>query len=230
MNERDRHRDVYGFPANLTVPYGWRTADDQPIATETFDDLVDLLEQLEAKSPGDVIIQSPGPHVNTLRLCRVIRQHTEAPIRLVTSAMTADEQEVAFQVGITSIHDVSNGYHAIFQELRPLGPPLEVKRLDIGTLVVDLARRRTISGNVALALTKTEFEILVKFARNPGETISRQELISHVWGKSWFGVANVLDTHVGHLRAKLRDAGHHDAIVTVRGVGWYLEPQFEKDR
>ena len=56
---------------------------------------------------------------------------------------------------------------------------------------------------------------------NPGQTLDRETLLNRVWGYDWYGNARVVDTHVQHLRRKLRQCyPDEDLILTVRGVGY----------
>ena len=85
-------------------------------------------------------------------------------------------------------------------------------------LVVDPARRTvTVRGDV-VALTATEFDILVALARDPGVVISRGQLLDRVWGPEFVGDDHLVDVHVANLRHKIGDG----FVETVRGVGYRL--------
>lgn len=62
-------------------------------------------------------------------------------------------------------------------------------------------------------------------ARHPGEVISRTKLLEHVWDENYLGSTNIVDQYVGALRRKLERPFDRPLIVTVRGVGFKLEPQ-----
>ena len=70
-----------------------------------------------------------------------------------------------------------------------------------------------------------EFELLEMFLRNPGRVLTRGQLIDRVWGSDYVGDTKTLDVHVKRLRAKLEpDPGDPKYLVTVRGLGYKLEP------
>jgi two-component system phosphate regulon response regulator PhoB len=69
-----------------------------------------------------------------------------------------------------------------------------------------------------VALTTTEFRLLLALARRPGRVRSREELLSTAWGHESHGYDRTVDTHVRRLRAKLGEA--QDLIETVRGLGY----------
>ena len=70
----------------------------------------------------------------------------------------------------------------------------------------------------AIELTAREFTLLEVFLRHPGQVLSREQLLSHVWGYDFDPGSNVVDVYVGYLRRKLG----RDRIETVRGMGYAL--------
>jgi DNA-binding response OmpR family regulator len=78
-------------------------------------------------------------------------------------------------------------------------------------------KREVKYGGRSPRLTRKEFELLLLLARNPGKVISREEIVSAVWGSSWS--QRTVDTHISNLRSKLGDRG---LIVSVRGVGFMM--------
>jgi DNA-binding response OmpR family regulator len=70
-------------------------------------------------------------------------------------------------------------------------------------------------------LTITEFNLLACFLKSGGKTLSRDDLLSTVWGQSYRGTERTVDTHINRLRGKLGKAEYF--IKTVRGVGYRLE-------
>ncbi len=88
-----------------------------------------------------------------------------------------------------------------------------------GDVVLDvLARRATVNG-VEVELSTREFALAEQFLRNPGEVLTRELLLSRVWGMDFDPGSNVVDVYVRYLRAKV--GPQH--IVTVRGVGYRWE-------
>lgn len=84
-------------------------------------------------------------------------------------------------------------------------------------LAVDLAGHRTYAGGNEVHLTATEYDLLMYLLRRPGQVITRDELLSGVWGYTAAGGTRTVDVHVAQLRAKL---GEHSPLRTVRGVGY----------
>lgn len=94
----------------------------------------------------------------------------------------------------------------------------EVAVLRHGHLALDLRTRRMRVDGRVVELTAREFALAETFLRNPGQVLSRQQLLSHVWGFDFDPGSNVVDVYVRYLRRKL-GAGH---IETVRGMGYRL--------
>ncbi len=95
----------------------------------------------------------------------------------------------------------------------------EVTVLRAGDAGLDLRTRRVSVGDRSLELTAREFALAETFFRHPGQVLSREQLLSHVWGYDYDPGSNVVDVYVGYLRKKLGE----ERIVTVRGMGYRLE-------
>ena len=87
-----------------------------------------------------------------------------------------------------------------------------------GDLTLDLRTRRASVGGRGIELSAREFTMLEVFMRHSGQVLSREQLLSHVWGYDYDPGSNVVDVYVGYLRKKLG----RDRIQTVRGMGYAL--------
>jgi len=90
--------------------------------------------------------------------------------------------------------------------------------LTAGELSLDLRTRMASVDGRAIELSAREFTMLEVFLRHPGQVMSREQLLSHVWGYYYDPGSNVVDVYVGYLRKKLG----RDRIRTVRGMGYAL--------
>jgi DNA-binding response OmpR family regulator len=97
--------------------------------------------------------------------------------------------------------------------------------LAVGDIEVDLLSRRVTRGGVAVALSTTEFELLVQLMRHPGQVLTREQILSTVWGYQHDPATNVVDVYIGYLRRKLggSDGPASVPIQTVRRVGYRLD-------
>jgi DNA-binding response OmpR family regulator len=93
-------------------------------------------------------------------------------------------------------------------------------------LVLREARGTVHRGADQLPLTLTEFRLLCELAASPGRVFSRQALLERVWEHGFFGDERLVDVHVRRLRTKVeRDPSAPRVVVTVRGLGYRLDPQ-----
>ena len=90
-----------------------------------------------------------------------------------------------------------------------------------GAVALDLRRRRAEVDGATVELSAREFTMLEVFLRHPGQVMSREQLLSHVWGYDFDPGSNVVDVYVGYLRRKLGK----DRIETVRGMGYALREE-----
>ncbi|WP_110205237.1 response regulator transcription factor [Nocardioides daejeonensis] len=95
-----------------------------------------------------------------------------------------------------------------------------VEKLSAGGVELDLRTRRATIAGRAVDLSAREFALLEIFLLNPGQVLSREQLLDHVWGLDFDPGSNVVDVYVGYLRRKVGAR----AITTVRGMGYRLEP------
>lgn len=91
-----------------------------------------------------------------------------------------------------------------------------------GDIEVDLMTRKVRRDGVQVALSTTEFELLVYLMRHHGQVVSREQILSAVWGYQHDPATNVVDVYVGYLRRKLGRPDRPAPIFTVRGVGYRL--------
>jgi DNA-binding response OmpR family regulator len=90
--------------------------------------------------------------------------------------------------------------------------------LRVGGIALDVARREVMVGGRSMSLSAREFSLLQAFLMHPGQTLSRQELLSMAWDMDFDPQTNLVDVYVGYLRRKLGET----VVETVRGTGYRL--------
>jgi two-component system, OmpR family, copper resistance phosphate regulon response regulator CusR len=108
--------------------------------------------------------------------------------------------------------------------LRDGGEP-EPTMLTAGNVTLDLRTRRARVGDGTVELTAREFTLMETLMRHPGQVLSREQLLSHVWGYDFDPNSNVVDVYIRYLRQKLG----HGFIETIRGMGYRLNPEVARD-
>ncbi len=168
-------------------------------------------------------------------VCRSLREEGDwTPVLFVTARDDEAERIRGLELGaddyITKPFSPRELVARLRTVLRRSEGPTEAGCVVLGPVRVDLDSRRVrIDGDEASAdvpLTATEFDLLVFLARRPGRVISREELLSSVWGYSAAGGTRTVDVHIAQLRGKLsaglgaRLGPEADLIRTVRGIGY----------
>ena len=117
--------------------------------------------------------------------------------------------------------DVRRALARRFRTPPSAGPPADTLRFDD----LQLCRRTHVvqRGSRTIELTRTEFDLLELFLRNPGVVLTRETIAHHVWGYEDFAaMSNSPNVYIGYLRRKTEAGGEPRLIHTVRGVGYVL--------
>jgi len=148
------------------------------------------------------------------------------PAVFLTARGELDERVRGFEVGADDYLVKPFAISELVARLRAIlrrGPQLQPERLVIADLEIEPARHRAArSGNV-LDLTPKEFALLWLLARHRGEVLSRTLIAERVWDMYYDSETNVVDVHIGRLRAKVDAPFAKRLIHTVRGVGYVLD-------
>jgi len=103
---------------------------------------------------------------------------------------------------------------------RKVSEPLVLKLAD---LVVDTKKHEVVRAGKVIHLTPKEYRLLDMLMRNPGQALSRRQLMNNAWGPEFSETNNELNVHVRYLRKKIDSAGLKKIIHTVRGVGFAIK-------
>lgn len=162
------------------------------------------------------------PDLDGVELCRQVRQRSAMPIIVVTARSAESDRVDALDAGADDYIVKPFGFEELTARMRAVlrragGDPTS---LECGRLRIDVAARRVLVDDQAIALTGKEFDILACLALEPGRVVSREEIFDRVWDEHWYGPRKVLDVHLAAVRRKLGDAV---LIETVYGRGFRLE-------
>ncbi|MEO7753029.1 MAG: response regulator transcription factor [Terracoccus sp.] len=181
----------------------------------------------------DVVVLDLGlPGLDGVEVCRRLRTFSDAYVVMLTARSDEVDTLIGLSVGADdymtkpfSPRELVARLRAMLRRPRPLGllAPDRPDRRDFGPLVIDSLGRDVWLDGEAVALTRTEFDVLAALAARPSMAFSRRQLIDAVWGGEWVGDEHLVDVHVGHLRRKLGDDATASRFIrTVRGVGYRM--------
>ena len=186
-------------------------------------------ELFARRRPSIVLLDLALPDGDGRELCREWRRDTSVPIIMLTARGTETDRVVGLELGADdyvvkpfSVAEVAARIRAVLRRAQP-EPAAAPQPLSLGALTIDPATRTATLDDRDLGLTRKEFDLLARLARDAGRVVSREDLMSDVWDENWFGSTKTLDVHIGFLRRKLGDdAADPRYLRTVRGIGFLL--------
>ena len=184
------------------------------------------------KPPDLIILDVMLPKLDGLSLCRMIRREptiAHIPIIMLTARSSEVDKIVGLESGADDYVVKPFGLGELLARIRavmrraPNRPPTQ-DELVSGNLRLDLTGRHAYLDGVELRLSHKEYDLLAELMRNHGVVLSRDLLLSKVWGYDYFGDRRTVDVHIRWLRKKVEaDPSNPTRIVTVRGIGYRFE-------
>ena len=170
-----------------------------------------------------IILDLGLPDEDGFSLLRRMREsHIDVPVIILTARNSVDDTVAGLQNGADDY--MAKPFHfdellaRVRLRLRTEDSSSDVSVLSHGSMEMDLLRRLVTVNGVEVDLSVREFSLAEVFLRNPGLVLSREQLLSRVWGYDFDPGSNVVDVYVRYLRNKLGP----DRFETVRGVGYRL--------
>ena len=186
------------------------------------------LEEVAARPPAVVVLDVMMPDLDGVSVVRRMRADgVDVPVCILSARDEVDDRVAGLQAGADdylvkpfALAELTARLNALLRRRGSdaAGP------LVVGDLVIDPRRHIVTRGGRTLEPTRREFELLEVFARHSGQVLSRDQLLTQVWGYATDVETNVVDVFVGYVRRKLESAGEPRILHTVRGVGWVLRP------
>jgi two-component system, OmpR family, response regulator len=176
--------------------------------------------------PVAVVLDVGLPSMDGTEVCRQLRAEGDwVPVLFVTARDDEIDRVLGLELGADDYLTKPFSPRELVARVRSVlrrtaGPGTGERTYELGTVSVDPARRRVSAAGQDVALTSTEFDLLLFLLRRPGRVYPREQLLSEVWGYAAPAGTRTVDVHIAQLRAKLGDAS---PIRTVRGVGYSAE-------
>ncbi|MBR3420711.1 MAG: response regulator transcription factor [Ruminococcus sp.] len=192
---------------------------------EGFDAPSVFWKAISERQPELLLLDIMLPEEDGLSILKKLRAQPSTrrlPIILLTARSTEFDKVTGLDSGaddyITKPFGAMELISRINALLRRVGSSAEEESFTAGDITLIPSRREVLRGGERLVLTLKEYELLAVLMKEKGKVISREELLSRVWGYDFTGESRTLDVHIRTLRAKLGESGN--IIETVRGVGY----------
>ena len=183
----------------------------------------------QSSEPVLALLDVMLPGMDGVSLCRAIRAESQIPVILMSARSDPIDVVMGLEAGaddyVTKPFEPAVLAARLRAALRRVAPADEDRPaiVEVGTLLVDREGYEVTRDGEVLALTPTEYRLLIEFVDNVGMALDRATLLDRVWGYGWAGDTRLVDVHVQRLRAKIEvDPASPELVQTVRGVGYKL--------
>ncbi|MHB8595293.1 MAG: response regulator transcription factor [Ktedonobacteraceae bacterium] len=187
----------------------------------------DALTAIGNHRPDLMLLDLGLPDISGLEVCKRVREQSSLPI-IVLSVKDAERDKVrALDLGADDYVPKPFGMDEVLARIRvALRHTAQVSSgtepsFTVGPLKVDFAQRQVLVNGKEVKLTPTEYDLLKVLIKNSGKILTRQMLLSQVWGTGYGTESHYLHVYIGQLRRKIEpDPAHPRFILTVSGVGY----------
>lgn len=195
------------------------------------EDGLSAIDMFQRINPDLIILDLMLPGKSGFDVCKELRKDSNVPVIMLTAKSDEIDRVLGLELGADdyvtkpfSLRELAARVKAV---LRRVGKGVEDQRdvFKVGDIAVDVEGHQvTVSGR-EVALTPTEFSILLFLAERPGRVASRLQLVNASLGEAYVGYERSIDTHVSNLRKKIEDdPANPKRLQTVYGVGYKLVP------
>lgn len=190
----------------------------------------DAIAHVRAHAPDLLILDVMMPGLDGLEVCRILRRESEVAILMLTARSTEDDLLLGLDLGADDYMTKPFSPRELMARVRTLlrrkgGPAIEDpdERLCVGSLTVDSRRHEVTLDGEPVECTPAEFRLLEAFASNPGQVLTRAQLLQQMHGFDQYMTERTVDFHVKNLRRKLEPQPKRPVrLVTVYGIGYKL--------
>ncbi len=184
------------------------------------------LEKALSWKPDLMILDLMLPELSGIEVCRRLRHESDLPIIMLTAKDDVSDKVMGLDMGAD---DYMTKPFAIEELLARIRVGLKKHRaaasaapavLTAGKLTLDPAKYAVTWDGTPIALTKKEFDLLKYLMQHKGQAVTRDALLSDVWGYDYAGDTNVVDVYIRYLRHKIDEPFGVKTIHTIRAVGY----------
>ena len=171
-----------------------------------------------------IVMDVMMPKLDGYSAVKEIRKFSDVPVIILSARVEEYDKLFGFEIGVDdyvtkpfSPKELMARISAVLKRFRP--KKKEVVKSD--GLEIDIAGRNVFVDGKKVEMTPKEYELLFYLVENNGIAISREKLLSNVWGYDFYGDHRTVDTHIKMLRSSV--GKYRDKIITLRGLGYKIE-------
>mgnify|MGYP000644894391 FL=1 len=175
-----------------------------------------------------IIMDVMMPKLDGFSACKEIKKIKDIPVIMLSARGEEYDKLFGFELGIDdymvkpfSPKELIARVNAVLTRHNPKDASEKNDVLEFGGLVIDIPGRSVTINGERIVLTPKEYDLLFFLVENKNIALSRDKLLSDIWGYDFFGDDRTIDTHIKNLRNNL--GPYRDYIVTLRGVGYKFE-------
>ena len=188
----------------------------------------DAVSTARSIDPEIIILDIMLPGMNGLEVLSTLRRESDVYVIMLTAKTDEVDKLVGLNMGADDYLTKPFSPRELVARVNAAMRRLSKSPKEEGNRVLRFAHVRLDEGahqvwveDELLELTGIEFDLLATLMSHPGQVLTREQLLQHVWGTDYYGETRVIDVHVGHIRKKLGDR----FITTVWGVGYRFEDE-----
>lgn len=194
------------------------------------DNGLDALSLLRRGGIDVALVDVMLPELDGFEVVRRIRTESAIPIILITARGEEAQRIAGLELGADDyvvkpfvVKELAARMRSLLRRVQRAASAPE--RYVFGELEISPEAGTVTRAGAPVALTKTEFRLLVELVQHAGAVLSRDQLLERIWGYEYLGDGRLVDSHVRRLRTKVeRDPSNPTRVITVRGLGYRFEP------
>ena len=217
--------DEQGIRENLKMYLEYNENDGFEVTCAS--DGLEAVKLCENQNFDLVIMDIMMPKMDGMTALKEIRKTQNVPVIVLSARGEEYDKLFCFEMGaddyVTKPFSAKEVVARVKAILNRSGRSVEKERdtRTFGGLVIDFEGRNVIVNKKKVDMTPKEYEVLFFLVRNEGKAVSREKLLSNVWGFDFYGDDRTVDTHIKMLRSNL--GPYRNCIVTLRGLGYKFE-------
>ena len=176
-----------------------------------------------------IILDIVMPELDGFETCRAIKEIRDIPIIMISAKNEERDKIRGFELGIDDYvvkpfsprELMMRARVVISRNLRQYGEPVIRDVYTVGGLTIDFTGRSVLLKGRQINFTPKEYDLLFYLVKNRGIALTRDRLITEIWGYDYYGDDRTLDTHIKLIRRNLGE--YRKYLVTIRGIGYKFE-------